>query len=233
MTQGAQLPYSMIVLDVDDTLYLERDYVRSGFQHVGLWAATQFGLTGVGELAWSLFEDGVRGSTLTDALEIRGLHVDAGVRSEIVRQYRTHFPDIALLDDAARLISRVTAAGIPMGVVTDGPALSQRNKCRALGCYQWASTVVVTSDMSTSKPDPQVFLEAARGVSGEPETFIYVADNPTKDFQGPLSLGWSVTRVRRIGSLHYGKPTPAKVDEIASLDTMIDRIVSPLNPKAP
>ena len=34
-----------VVFDIDDTLYLERDYVRSGFTAAGAWARTELGLS--------------------------------------------------------------------------------------------------------------------------------------------------------------------------------------------
>lgn len=217
-------PYSMIVLDVDDTLYLEREYVRSGFAHVGSWAAEKFAIPDVGEVAWSLFEAGVRGTTLTEAFEARGVELSDALSDEIVHQYRTHFPKISLLADARRLVASATARHIRLGIVTDGPAVSQRNKCHALGCDSWAHSVVVTADMSTSKPDPLVFRAVARGTLGEPHRFIYVADNPAKDFQGPALLGWSSVRVRRPGSLHESADTPDGVEEMANLGPLIDRL---------
>ena len=35
----------VLVLDIDDTLYLERDYVRSGFKCVGEWVNDRLGLS--------------------------------------------------------------------------------------------------------------------------------------------------------------------------------------------
>jgi putative hydrolase of the HAD superfamily len=35
-----------VVFDVDDTLYLERDYVRSGFDSVGAWLQRDSGVVG-------------------------------------------------------------------------------------------------------------------------------------------------------------------------------------------
>ena len=43
------------VFDVDDTLYLERDYVRSGFHAVATWAEETLDVTGVFDTAWGLF----------------------------------------------------------------------------------------------------------------------------------------------------------------------------------
>jgi len=52
----------LYVLDIDDTLYLERDYVRSGFCAVGRWLAEHQNVEDFFERAWALFEAGARGN---------------------------------------------------------------------------------------------------------------------------------------------------------------------------
>jgi len=44
-----------IVLDLDDTLYLERDYVRSGFKAVDQWLRMHKSFNDFYEEAWRLF----------------------------------------------------------------------------------------------------------------------------------------------------------------------------------
>ena len=38
---------SVIVFDLDDTLYLERDFVRSGFAAVDRWVSDRFAISGL------------------------------------------------------------------------------------------------------------------------------------------------------------------------------------------
>lgn len=206
-----------LVLDVDDTLYLERDYVRSGFRHLDVWCERELRVSGIGTRAWSLFEEGVRRTTITDALADSGVRITTDLVHEVVEQYRSHAPDIHLLPDAEALLVRA-ARDIPVAVVTDGPAQSQRAKVEALGLERWASTVVVTAEHGSSKPDPEMFRLATRGWTTPTDSIAYIADNPTKDFEGPLSLGWQAIRVRRAASLHQSLPTPEGVVEVGGLD---------------
>lgn len=207
-----------LVLDVDDTLYLERDYVRSGFAHVDVWLDAEHGIEGVGAEAWRLFLAGSRRTTLGDAL----MTVTGGTAllRACIEQYRQHDPDICLLPDAIALLERVEGR-MPIAVVTDGPAASQRAKCRALGVDGLAEPVVITEEMSTSKPDPVVFDAAVAGWGLDPKHCVYLADNPTKDFVAPLAMGWQAVRVRRTGGLHEALPTPAGVHEIADLSSFL------------
>ncbi|QIK75235.1 HAD family hydrolase [Nocardioides piscis] len=208
-----------LVLDVDDTVYLEQTYVASGFAAVEAWCANSLGVLGVGARAWRLFEDGGRGTTLTDALRDLGVEVTPEVRRAVVDAYRAHIPDIELLPDARALIELARSLAIPVGVVTDGPVSSQRAKVAALGLGALAKVVVVTAEWGTSKPDPAVFLAVEKGLSLAGHELVYVADNPIKDFQGPQALGWKSVRVRREGALHYQLATPPGVTEVPRLDS--------------
>ena len=77
-----------IVFDIDDTLYLERDYVRSGFAHV----AREVGRTDdeAGRLHdWLIraFESGVRGDTF-DRLRAAHPRLESAYRQPFYNQSR-------------------------------------------------------------------------------------------------------------------------------------------------
>jgi putative hydrolase of the HAD superfamily len=93
---------------------------------------------------------------------------------------------------------------VHLAMVSDGPERSQRNKIRSLGLVQSFETIVLTSTLGGefSKPHPKAFLEVEKHFGGSVHQYIYVADNPTKDFQGPHSLGWKTIRVRRSEGLY-------------------------------
>src|SRR6266436_3783313 len=93
-------PEFCVVFDLDDTLYLERDYVRSGFAAVGEWVRTQFGLTSFAERAWNLFQEGFRRNIFDLALEEISLPASSETIKKMVRVYRSHVPDIRLAEDA-------------------------------------------------------------------------------------------------------------------------------------
>lgn len=195
-----------VVFDVDDTLYLEREYVQSGFRAVGVWAARELGIDAFGERAFAHFEAGARGDIFDRVMVEAGFAGTPGVVRELVRIYREHQPHLELEPDAlaclVRLEHRVLLAGL-----TDGPLESQRAKAAALQLSRWLKPIVFTSALGENfgKPHPRGFqvIEEMLGVSG-PDC-VYVADNPLKDFDGPASIGWRVIRVRRRHGLHADK----------------------------
>ncbi len=210
-----------VVLDLDDTLFLERDYVVSGLRAAGAYVAATTGRHGFADAAVALFEAGVRGTTVNQALEGLGIEPTDQRVAELVGVYRRHVPAIDLLPDAARLIERLD--GRYLGVVTDGAIDSQRAKAQAVDAPRWAELIVYTAELGPGfgKPHELGFSmhETRIGLPGD--QFTYIADNPAKDFGGPKARGWRTIRIRRPASLHAALASGSDVDaEITSLDEL-------------
>jgi putative hydrolase of the HAD superfamily len=201
-----------VVFDVDDTLYLERDYVRSGVQAVGALLSGRYGVAGFAAAAWDAFESGVRGTIFDQALAQLGITADPALIRELIDAYRAHEPAIAPLAVAVAAIEALQGV-VRLAAITDGPPVSQRAKVSALSVDRWADPVVLCSELGPgcAKPDPTAFraVEAHTALAGR--RCMYVADNPAKDFAGPASLGWLTVRIRRPGSLHESVPSGADV----------------------
>jgi putative hydrolase of the HAD superfamily len=194
----------VVVFDVDDTLYLERDYVRSGFRAVGEVVGELVGYSGFAEVAWKLFLEGRRGDIFDAALIRLGLpdgHLEIG---ELVEVYRTHEPEIQMLDDSHEVLVDARRAGFHLAVVTDGPAASQRAKVAALELEGLVDLVVVTEELGAGmgKPHPAAFVRVESFFGCRGADLTYIADNPTKDFSAPKDRGWRTVRVRRPLGLH-------------------------------
>jgi putative hydrolase of the HAD superfamily len=191
-----------VVFDVDDTLYLERDYVVSGFRAVGQWAAEWLSIVGFDTRCIELFESGQRGNVFDAALLACGHPSNPDLISGLVAIYRSHIPQIGMIADAAHAIGQIRPLW-PIAVITDGPVISQSRKCEALGLPGIAHPIVLTGTMGDKfhKPQPGAFELVASQVAAR--RFVYVADNPAKDFIAPRQLGWHSVRIRREAGLHY------------------------------
>ena len=213
----------LVAFDIDDTLYLERDYVRSGFAAVDAWARRELGVDALGDRAWAAFETGIRGRIFDEALAACGVRANGSLVPRLVDVYRSHAPAIELLHDVRAWLA-ARPAGATLAVVTDGPLASQRAKAAALGLTSWAHPIVFTEALGPGlgKPHPAAFerVEAATRLSGA--ACAYVADNPAKDFAGPRGRGWRTVRVRRVDGLHAtvasGDDVDAEISGFAALD---------------
>jgi putative hydrolase of the HAD superfamily len=186
-----------LILDLDDTLYLERDYVRSGFDAVGRYVAERHGVAGFGERCWALFERGVRGNTFDEALGETGLSASVDC-AELVDVYRCHTPSIRLQEDAEQFLLDWPSER-PLGLITDGPVESQSAKITVLGLRERLSPIILSDEWGIDfrKPHDRPFEAVEQALGLAPDQLTYIADNPRKDFIAPRRRGWQTVRMRR------------------------------------
>ena len=196
----------IIVFDMDDTLYLELDFVRSGFRAVDHWLAAEFRVGGFFTTAWRLFEGGQRERVFDAALTGLGVAAEPRLIDELVGVYRSHWPMIRLAPDAARALER-HATRDRLALLTDGYLLTQERKIEALELRSCCDPVIATDQWGRDywKPHPRGFMAIQSRFDREPADFVYIGDNPSKDFLTPKALGWKTIRIRRAGGLHAGQ----------------------------
>jgi putative hydrolase of the HAD superfamily len=226
----SRVPSRVVVFDIDDTLYLERDYVRSGFRAVGAWARRTLGVPDLADRAWAAFESGVRATIFDAALGGVGIEATPELMARLVACYREHQPDITLLSDSRACLEALdTDRDAAVAVITDGPLASQSAKARSLGLATWSQTVIYTEALGAGfgKPHHRAFeqVEDRLGMPGDRCT--YIADNPAKDFVAPRARGWATIRVRRPRALHYdvdgGDDIDHELADMTDVMTLIGR----------
>ena len=213
----------MVVLDLDDTLFLERDYVRSGFKHIEKWAEVYLQVSGVGQVCWELFMEGVRANTFNLALEHLGIPTEADLISKMVSEYRGHSPSLHLRPDRMRSLEAISCHA-DLAVLTGGSPTSQEAKLDALGISALVTHVIYCGAWGPEydKPHSRGWLELQRLTGLRGSEILYVADNPAKDWRASHKLGWSLIRVRMPESEHFGVPTPSGVQQIKDVCELPD-----------
>ena len=208
-----------LIVDLDDTLYLERDYVRSGFDAVGRHIASSLAVDGFGTRCWSLFERGVRSTTFDEVLKECGIAGSVDT-AELVDVYRSHAPSIRLAEDVEEFVEK-WPKDRPLGLITDGPVASQSAKIAALGLREHFHPVVMSDEFGLEfrKPHERPFEAVEEALGLRPDQLTYIADNPRKDFVAPRRRGWHTIRIRRPLGEHSARDDPgdcAADAEIAS-----------------
>jgi len=197
----------LVVFDLDDTLYPERQFVDSGFRAVADHLAGRLNLPAAKLLAdlVAAFEGGRQGAIFQAVLECNGINVssDSQLIGELVQVYRQHRPSLTLFDDAQRALQRLRPVH-KLAILTDGYLQVQSNKVQALGLEAMVDRVVYTDTWGPDawKPAPDGFMFLQEKLSVRPGECIYVADNVRKDFVAPNQLGWQTAIVRRAGGVY-------------------------------
>jgi putative hydrolase of the HAD superfamily len=193
-----------VVFDLDDTLCAERDYAFSGFDAVGRWLSQRMECPfDPAARMRELFDSQYRRRVFDRLLDETGCTDPHSLVPEMIACYRKHLPDITLLPDANRALTRWQGQFF-LGLISDGPLVMQENKVAALGLRDRLDAVVLTDVWGQEywKPHERAFevLETSSGQSGA--ACVYIADNAAKDFVAPVRRGWRTLRICRAGGTY-------------------------------
>ena len=218
-----------VVFDLDDTLYPERDYVRSGYRAVGAHLRQRLQRTEAFEdWLWGRFLAGESAKAFDALIAEFALDLARWQIVELVGIYRDHRPEIRLRGGVREALGRLRER-CKLALLSDGFLPAQQLKLDALGLQSAFEAVVFTEEMGRDcwKPSPAGF-EAVREVLDVPhEACAYVGDNLAKDFVAPNRLGWRTVRLLCEGQIHAHKPAPpdgepdVTVERVAALEDML------------
>jgi putative hydrolase of the HAD superfamily len=186
-----------VVFDLDDTLYDEIDFVRSGFDAVAGAVGNRYAVDCKGFLHHRL-DIGHLDGAFQGAIRLCNLPDSA--LAFMVETYRAHKPNIRLRGGVAAALDEVRRSDGVIGCITDGRGTTQRNKIDALGLSGIFDVLLISEETGHGKPDPYNFREVMRLVAAD--VFWYVADNPAKDFVGPNALGWTTIGIEGQKLIH-------------------------------
>ena len=174
-----------VIFDLDDTLYSEKDYVRSGYRAV----AKGFpGVANMEQKLWAAFEKKL--PAIDVVLEVEGL-ATLEDKQKALQLYRGHMPEIALYPGVASLLQQLKQCK-KLGLITDGRPEGQRAKIKALDIEGLFRKIIITDALGGTefrKPNETAFRLMQQEMEVPFEKMVYIGDNPRKDFIAPIALG--------------------------------------------
>ena len=189
-----------VVFDLDDTLYGEKDYVRSGYQAV----ATGFPrVEDMAQKLWTAFEQ--RKPAIDVVLDAEGLATPEN-KEKALQLYRSHMPQIVLYPGVEQLLQRL-ARQKKLGLITDGRPEGQRAKIQALGIGDLFQKIIVTDELggpAYRKPNETAFRLMQQTLDVPFEKMVYIGDNTKKDFIAPQALGMRAIHFKNQDGLYTG-----------------------------
>lgn len=205
---------SLVAFDLDDTLVPEILFLKSGIYHVANWLShhwpqlTQQRIISSMETAirtrlnhYSALENLLEETRLRDIIDMK----------DVVTELRNHIPDpdiYHLSPSVRKALTDLKQREIPIALITDGRSITQRNKIASAGIHQFIddSDIFISGETGHDKNDPDNFLSLMEKHAGV-KRFIYVADNPSKDFLHPKRLGWDTYLTHPFPlAIHQGIP---------------------------
>jgi putative hydrolase of the HAD superfamily len=192
--------HSVMVFDLDDTLYNETDYLRSAYMEIA---------KNLERKNWKpLFARMI--SMYRCNVDVFGYINDTygKSKSELIRHYRNHDPVLSPFKGVLETFERIKEKKGKIGIITDGRSSTQRKKLEALDLLRFTDKILISEETGFEKPDERNYRLIEQAFTNS--TYCYMADNIRKDFIAPNRLGWKTIglidnglNVHRNGHLHF------------------------------
>lgn len=193
-----------VVVDLDDTLYPQADYLAAAAAAVGV-AAGQAGLDGAAvhaALRVELAAGSDAGGTIDRALLAVGVPPSEAVAlvPPLVAAFTRHTPPRLWPYPGVQEALGALAAAAPLACLTDGNPAIQATKLAATGLDRLLPVVVVTDALGgrrVRKPHPAGLLAVAGRLGLPPERLLVIGDRPGKDVAVAAAVGARAIRIRQ------------------------------------
>lgn len=202
----------LVIFDLDDTLYPEREHAHSGFRAAGRHAKAAWGVDGLADEMIRMLDEGHLGALFKMSLAVKHPdHSDADIEA-IRGAYRDHDPEISLFEDSRWALEHY-GARTKLGLITDGNAATQARKIGALEIEHYFEEMVLTGGLGKPrefhKPHPLAYEMIEQKIGSAGDRYVYIGDNPAKDFVVPNARGWTSIQILREKTIH---------DQLATVD---------------
>lgn len=207
----------VVVFDLDDTLYKEVDYVRSGFMAV----AQHLGDDSLLDVMLKARSKGI------NAFEaVKEQRPDAEIE-KMIEIYRNHKPQISLSRETMLTLDYLHS-NYTLALITDGRSVGQRNKIEALGLERYFAPedIIISEEFGSDKHSAANFKAIEKNHPGA-DFYFYIGDNPEKDFFRPNQLGWRTIMLEDVNHVNiHGQDNAPSIDHIAqyAIESLCDAI---------
>lgn len=168
-----------IVLDLDDTIFRELDYLKSAYFEI----AKTLSPHNVNELYLLMMGLYFNSEDVFLFLE-KVFFVD---KTELINIYRNHMPNIQTKKGVSSFFGK-NLGRVNFALITDGRSITQRNKLKSLKVLDFFDFIVISEELGSEKPSIKNFKIVEDNFLNS--DCMYIADNPNKDFLTPNRLGW-------------------------------------------
>lgn len=186
----------VVAFDLDDTLFAERDYLHSSYREIASIISGKYGIDYTTCIE-TMLDGGF--DALISLLDENKIEHEENVMW-CVNTYRHHKPDITLSPIVKTTLSELKRRGVVIALITDGRIVTQTLKIEGLDLYDYIhpDDISISEAIGADKSQPLPF---SRVMQRHPNVrqFVYIGDNPKKDFFHPNALGW-----KTIGLLDAG-----------------------------
>ena len=193
-----------VIFDLDDTLYSEKEYMRSGFRVI---AEHLKQVEHCFNKLCVAFEKGKM--PIETVLQDENIYSEE-LLEECLKLFREHKPDIKLYDGVTELFLELRRQKKVIAIVTDGKVVKQNAKIDSLGIRPLVDEIIITDELAGHgnrkefrRPNDIAYLIMRKRLGIACRNIAFVGDDRELDFAAPGKLGmkccWLVNEDRLYG----------------------------------
>ena len=202
-----------VIFDIDDTLYLRKEpYLRTHRAFFGemlrgeedellrlchFYKEQFFRERSLGLIS----EEDMMANRTISTYRAFGIELDREEALRFEKQYTRNLETICVRPAFAALLEELSAAGVPLGILSNGASSRQREKLRAMGIAHYfpEQYTAVSGDIDAAKPDIRLFRHLERKSGLSPRQIWFLGDSLETDAAGARQAGWHMIWLNRRG----------------------------------
>lgn len=143
---------------------------------------------------WYMMVDGVLGGDVARLYSfvntLRALQADTRLAGPMLEDWEGRIiAATRLFEDAPATLARLRAAGLCLGMVTNGYTAMQTRKIRHHRLARYMDCVIISEDAGVHKPDKAIFNLALEQAGASGQRSLFVGDTPSTDIEGACQAG--------------------------------------------
>lgn len=194
-----------IVFDVDDTLYDQQQPFRNAVYQI----VPDFDVEDMHELyiRFRVHSDEIFPKVLAgewDIVTMRNFRIQQSLKDlgypsisdekALLFQgiYENELDHITMHEEVKKTLDYLKNAGVPMGIITNGPTDHQFKKIKQLDLFQWIRPehILISQATGFQKPEADIFQLAEERFDLDGEKTLYIGDSFENDVVGSKSRNW-------------------------------------------
>jgi len=175
--------FKVFIFDLDDTLYSEVDYVKSGYKSI---ANNYPNIHNLYEELWNAFLK--KEPAIDFVLNKLGMISE---KDRFLSIYRNHIPNIELYPGVFEMLAEMHK-NKKLGIITDGRVEGQKAKINSLKISNLFDKIIITDEIGGiefRKPNKKAFMIMKEFFNCDYCQMCYIGDNIKKDGIAPEQLG--------------------------------------------
>lgn len=214
-----------VVFDVDDTLYPELDYIRSGFSLLCSYL-NSIGIEAKTDDMVACFTTNASDAIKEYLCSIN--HYSTDLHESLLSIHRAHIPQLKPFENLENILIKLKNKGLILGIISDGTPYAQNNKVIGLGLDKYFDYKVYSDALGGKhcrKPCDVSFRAIANQMNLRFDEMIYIGDNCDRDFYPCEHLGILGMQIAIPGGVYFGKKYKNTYENYFQLEKALIKIL--------